>query len=87
MKLSLRALGCWFVIADMKKKGEKITIQEIGKKTESSPTAIRNGIAELIEKGYLERQFLRNKGAIKGISYVIKSNPKNNREVQNNVEV
>lgn len=76
MKLSLRALGCWLVIANMKKQGEHITIQQIGEKTESSATSIRNAIGELIEKGYLERKFIRESGMIKGISYIIKANPK-----------
>lgn len=85
MKLSLRALGCWFVIANMKKQGERITLKEIENKTESSGTAIRNGIGELIEKGYLERKFIREKGKIRGISYVIKANPRKEGSVNGEV--
>lgn len=76
MKLSLRALGCWFIIANMKKQGEHITIQQITEKTESSGTAVRNAINELIDKGYLERKFIRDGGMIRGISYIIKASPK-----------
>lgn len=77
MKLSIRALGCWFVIAQMKKQGENITLQNIASKTDSSVTAIRNAVNELTEKGYLERKFIRNdKGAsIMGISYIVKASP------------
>lgn len=76
MKLSLRALGCWFVIAQMKKQGENITLQRISDKTDSSVTSVRNAVNELEEKGFLERKFLRNGGAIKGISYIVKASPK-----------
>lgn len=76
MKLSIRALGCWFVIAQMKKQGENITLQSISDKTASSVTAVRNGVNELVEKGYLERKFIRNGGAIKGISYIVNADPK-----------
>lgn len=77
MKLTLKALGCWFVIANMKKQGEHITEGTIAEKTKSSRTAIRSAIGELIENGYLERKFLRSeRGAIKGISYIIKANPR-----------
>lgn len=76
MKLSLRALGCWLVISNMKKNGENVTIKQIAEKTESSATSIRNAIAELTEKGYLDRKFLRENGRIRGVSYIIKSQPK-----------
>ncbi len=76
IKLSIRALGCWFVIAQMKKQGENITLESIAGKTDSSVSAIRNAVNELIEKGYLERKFIRNEGkTIKGISYIVKANP------------
>lgn len=76
MKLSIRALGCWFVIAQMKKQGENITLQRIANKTASSVTSVRNAVNELVEKGYLERKFIRDNGAIKGISYIVKASPK-----------
>lgn len=76
MKLSLRALGCWFVIAQMKKQGENVTLQSISDKTDSSVTSVRNAVNELTEKGYLERKFLREGGAIRGISYIVKTSPK-----------
>lgn len=77
LKLSIRAWGCWFVIAQMKKQGENITLELIASKTSSSVSAIRNAVNELIEKGYLERKFIRNEGAtIKGISYIVKASPK-----------
>lgn len=77
MKLSLRALGCWFVIAQMKKQGESVTLQSIADKTDSSVTSVRNAVNELIDKGYLERKFIREDGAkIRGISYIVKTSPK-----------
>lgn len=78
MKLSIRALGCWFVIAQMKKQGENVTLQSISDKTASSITSVRNAVNELTEKGYLDRKFIRDeKGkSIKGISYIVKASPK-----------
>lgn len=76
MKLSLKGLGCWFVIANMKKQGEHITMQCIAEKTDSSIAAVRTAIAELINKGYLKREFIRDGGIIRGIEYVIVASPK-----------
>lgn len=75
-KLTLRALGAWFIIDRMKKQGENITLKLISEKTDSSVTSVRNAVNELEEKGYLERKFLREGGAIRGIDYTVKSSPK-----------
>lgn len=75
MKLSIKAIGCWFVIAQMKKQGENITVQRIADKTSSSVAAVRSAVNELMEKGCLERKFIRNGGAIRGVSYIVKVSP------------
>lgn len=84
MKLSLKGLGCWFVIANMKKQGEHITMQCIAEKTDSSIAAVRTAIAELINKGYLKREFIREGGIIRGIEYVIVATPKSDENNSDN---
>lgn len=69
--ISLKAKGLYFLLKDMIDNEEVISLATICENCTDKETSLRGAIQELIDNGYLERNMIREKGKIKGVSYKI----------------
>ena len=69
--VSYKSLGLYFAIKSLASEGKEISVKELIRMSSDGEKLVRTALNELIDKGYIAREFIRAEGRIRGIKYTI----------------
>ena len=69
--ISFKTIGLYFAIENLMERGVDVSVQNLINMSSDGDRLVRSALKELIDKGYVKRETLREDGKIKGVKYTI----------------